>query len=52
MQLRMREVWQSHFVKKKTTKLSYRIRNWRHYNSALTQRGSLTLWVDQAAIGQ
>jgi hypothetical protein len=39
-------------VKKKTTKPSYRIRNWQHYNSALTQRGSLTLWVDQAAIDQ
>jgi Transposase DDE domain len=39
-------------VKKKTTKPSYRIRNWQHYNSALTQRGSLTLWLDQAALDQ
>jgi Transposase DDE domain len=28
------------------TKQEYRIRNWREYNKALTQRGSLTLWID------
>ena len=28
------------------TKRQYRIRNWRQYNKALTQRGSLTLWID------
>jgi IS5 family transposase len=39
-------------VKNNKTKPSYRIRNWQHYNSALTQRGSLTLWVDQAALDQ
>jgi hypothetical protein len=39
-------------VKKKTTRPQYRIRNWSDYNSALTSRGSLTLWVDQAAIEQ
>lgn len=27
-------------------KQQYRIRNWREYNKALTQRGSLTLWID------
>jgi IS5 family transposase len=32
-------------VKKKKTKHSYRLRNWKQYNSALVQRGSLTLWV-------
>jgi hypothetical protein len=32
-------------VKKKRTKKSYRLRNWKHYNAALVQRGSLTLWV-------
>lgn len=37
-------------MKQKTTKPRYRIRNWKHYNSALTKRGSLTLWFDQAAI--
>jgi hypothetical protein len=52
MQLRMGEVWYSRFVKKKTTRTNYRIRNWSQYNAALTQRGSLTLWVDQAAINQ
>jgi hypothetical protein len=32
-------------VKKKKTKRAYRLRNWKHYNAALVQRGSLTLWV-------
>jgi hypothetical protein len=32
-------------VKKKTTKSTYRLRNWKQYNAALVQRGSLTLWV-------
>lgn len=34
----------------KKRKRQYRIRNWREYNAALVQRGSLTLWVDEAAI--
>ena len=34
-------------MKKKTP---YRIRNWPAYNAALIGRGSLTLWVDEAAI--
>lgn len=34
-------------MKKKT---AYRIRNWREYNRALKQRGSLTVWVSQDAI--
>ncbi len=32
---------------KKTSKATYRIRNWKQYNDALVRRGSLTLWVDQ-----
>ena len=32
-------------MKKKKTKRTYRIRNWKHYNAALVQRGSLTFWV-------
>jgi hypothetical protein len=32
-------------VKKKKTKKSYRLRNWKQYNAALVHRGSLTLWV-------
>jgi IS5 family transposase len=32
-------------VKKKTNRKVYRIRNWKQYNAALVQRGSLTLWV-------
>jgi len=30
----------------KRTKRQYRIRNWQHYNKALIERGSLTLWID------
>lgn len=32
-------------MKKKKPKKSYRLRNWKYYNAALVQRGSLTLWV-------
>jgi len=32
------------------TKPVYRIRNWSQYNAALVRRGSLTPWVDQAAL--
>ncbi len=35
---------------KKKQKARYGIRNWRQYNQALVQRGSLTLWVDEAAL--
>jgi Transposase DDE domain len=31
-------------------KPAFRIRNWSQYNDALVRRGSLTLWVDQAAL--
>lgn len=31
-------------MKHKKTKARYRLRNWREYNRALVQRGSLTLW--------
>jgi IS5 family transposase len=37
-------------TRKATTKPVYRIRNWKQYNDALVNRGSLTLWVDQAAL--
>lgn len=33
-------------------KVKYHVKNWSAYNQALIQRGSLTLWVDEAAIGQ
>lgn len=36
----------SHRKKKRT----YRTRNWREYNAALVQRGSLTLWVEQEVL--
>jgi IS5 family transposase len=32
-------------VKHKKPKARYRLRNWREYNRALAQRGSLTLWI-------
>jgi Transposase DDE domain len=32
--------------KHKAKKRVYRSRNWREYNAALVQRGSLTLWVE------
>ena len=28
----------------------YRVRNWAEYNRALVRRGSLTFWVDEAAV--
>src|SRR5688500_15445630 len=31
-------------------KRQYRIRNWPEYNAALIQRGSLTVWIDEAAL--
>jgi len=34
-------------VTKKRTKQQYRLRNWKQYNAALVQRGSLTLWVSE-----
>ena len=34
----------------KPTKQTYRIRNWAEYNAALIQRGSFTLWLDEAMI--
>jgi IS5 family transposase len=37
-------------VKNQKTKQSYRLRNWKQYNAALVQRGSLTLWVSDDAI--
>jgi IS5 family transposase len=36
---------------KRSDKRSYRLRNWREYTASLVQRGSLTLWVDQEALG-
>jgi len=34
----------------RTKKRQYRISNWREYNAALVQRGSLTVWVDADTI--
>ncbi len=36
--------------KKPEPKPRYRLRNWREYNAALVQRGSLTVWADEAAL--
>ena len=32
--------------------MSYRIRNWSEYNAGLKQRGSLTVWLDEAVLSQ
>jgi Transposase DDE domain len=37
-------------TRKAATKPVYRIRNWKQYNDALVNRGSLTLWVDPASL--
>lgn len=37
---------------KQTTKAAYRIRNWSEYNTALVQRGSLTVWFEEQVIHQ
>ncbi|EDP59862.1 transposase [Vibrio sp. AND4] len=31
-------------------KLRYKITNWKQYNKALINRGSLTFWIDEEAI--
>ena len=33
------------------SKKDYRVRNWREYNTALINRGSITFWIDEKAIG-
>lgn len=37
-------------MKHKKTKARYRLRNWREYNRALVQRGSLTLWFSAEVV--
>ncbi|MDQ4147652.1 MAG: IS5 family transposase, partial [Pseudomonadota bacterium] len=37
-------------MRRKTGKATYRLRNWREYNAALIQRGSLTVWVSEEAL--
>src|SRR3954451_6990587 len=37
-------------TRRATEKPVYRIRNWKQYNDALVNRGSLTLWVDRATL--
>lgn len=37
-------------ARRSTKKAVYRIRNWREYNRTLIRRGSLTVWMDQAAL--
>ena len=31
-------------------KMSFKLRNWPAYEAGLRQRGSLTLWIDEAAV--
>lgn len=35
---------------RKKRKRQYRIRNWKEYNQALVQRGSLTVWVEEPTL--
>jgi IS5 family transposase len=37
-------------MRRKTGKATYHLRNWREYNAALIQRGSLTVWVREEAL--
>lgn len=37
-------------MKHKKTKTKYRLRNWREYNRALVQRGSLTMWITEDVV--
>jgi IS5 family transposase len=37
-------------VKHKKPKTKYRLRNWREYNRALVQRGSLTMWITEDVV--
>lgn len=37
---------------KTKAKNNYRIRNWKEYNAALKQRGSITFWVSEQVIEQ
>ena len=37
-------------MKKKKTKRTYRLRNWKQYNSSLVNRGSLTIWFSDDMI--
>ena len=34
----------------RSKKQPYRTRNWKDYNAALVQRGSFTVWLDEAAL--
>ena len=34
----------------KKPKTKYRLRNWREYNRALVQRGSLALWITEDVV--
>src|SRR5919106_3968611 len=38
-------------MQRKPAKAKYRLRNWREYNAALIQRGSLTLRVSEEVLG-
>jgi hypothetical protein len=38
--------------RQRSSKPKYRIRNWAQYNRSLTQRGSITFWVEQEALRQ
>jgi hypothetical protein len=33
-------------------KVAYRVKNWKSYNNALIHRGSLSVWIEEEAIGK
>ena len=37
-------------MRNKKTKRQYHVRNWSEYNAALVKRGSLTVWLEEAAL--
>jgi hypothetical protein len=39
-------------MKNKKTKTTYRLRHWKDYNTALRQRGSLTVWFSEDILSQ
>jgi len=45
-----RSLWYNPGMSQTPKKSAYRVTNWKDYNQALVQRGSLTVWIDQQAL--
>src|SRR5262249_42092551 len=37
-------------MSEKPDKIKYHVRNWNHYDNALVQRGSLTVWIENTVV--